>query len=374
MSQVVALMATVAVSGPGRQLAALAPELADVGIDLRVLLLQRQPGRSAYAEYLDRAGVPNERVADRGPLDWRMVGLVRERLDALNAAVVQTHGYKATAVGYALSRRSGPRPPWIGFFHGATDKDLKDRAYHAVERRMLRRADRIVVVSRTQTDHFPGCARALRVIPNAMVPLPDADPADARAVAERLADRVRPRLGVIGRLSPEKGVDVFLRACANLARDGTPFTGVVVGDGPEERALRMLARELGLNDRIEFLGRVESVGEVYRHLDLVVLPSRSEGLPNVLLEALAADLPVVATRVGAVPEVLAAPGSGHVVEPGSPDALAAAVRTALLDGTTPGATDARRAALSAYSLDRRARLHVDLYDDVLAASAPAGGG
>jgi glycosyltransferase involved in cell wall biosynthesis len=138
---------------------------------------------------------------------------------------------------------------------------------------------------------------------------------------------------------------------------------VVAGDGPERAALEARADALGLR-HVLFLGRLDPIDAIYRELDLVVLPSRSEGLPNVLLEALGAGRPVVCTTVGAMPEVLETARTGELVPPGDPEALADAIARAL-DGppTLPAAVAARLDAR--YGLGRRAAAHLRLYHDTL---------
>jgi glycosyltransferase involved in cell wall biosynthesis len=356
--RVAALIATETVSGPGRQLAAVARALAAHGVVMEILLTVRQPP-SSYATYLEREGVPYTVVPDGGALDRRMVRIVRDRLAYTGAALLQTHGYKASAIGYILRRSGGA--PWIGFYHGATHKGPKDRAYQLLERRLLLRADRIVVVARQQLSLFSGVADRTTIIDNAVLPLPAA----SGGGLPDFAGVGGPIIGVIGRLSREKGVDVFLHACSDLASRGREFRAIIVGDGPEETSLRRLTARLGIERHVRFAGRIDSVAQVYSQLDLVVLPSRSEGLPNVLLEAMAAGRPVIATAVGAVPDVLREPGAGVTVQPGDPRALADAMDDALASGDGPRAARARERTLQRYSLEARAQRHLALYDECL---------
>jgi len=110
---------------------------------------------------------------------------------------------------------------------------------------------------------------------------------------------------------------------------------------------------------------------VYRRLDTLVIPSRSEGLPNVLLEALAADIPCVATDVGAIPEVLTDPNAGILVPPGSAEKLAAGIVAALALRHAPAAAPARRAAVDRFSLSHRVERHLALYQEVIDARSVA---
>jgi glycosyltransferase involved in cell wall biosynthesis len=364
--RIAALIPSEAVSGPGRQVAALARALQGAGIECLVIALHRR-GRppSAFAQYLREAGVEHCVVEDGGPVDWRMALRVGTVLRRWGPTIVQTHGYKATAVAYLLRRLRLPWP-WVGFFHGTTTEDLKDRFYHWVDRRLLGAAERIVVMSHAQARAFRHCNGRVRIIYNAaLAPPPAGNPAERERLAALAGSLGRPIVGVLGRLSPEKGVDLFLDACAVLARKGLAFSALVVGDGPERARLEAHSSGLGLASRVRFLGQVHNVDVVYRKLDLVVLPSRSEGLPNTLLEAMRADVPVVATAVGGVPEAVGTSPAAHLVAAGSAAALAEAMERALTQGDSPEAAAARRDLASRFSLERRLEAHVELYRDLL---------
>ncbi len=364
--RIAALVATEQVSGPGRQLTALAGALRAASVPSLIIALHRA-GRppSAFAQYLADAGVEHRIVEDRGPLDWRVASQVGAILERWEPSVVQTHSYKATAVAYALHTR---RPPWswAGFYHGPTHEDLKARLYHWVDRRLLRAADRVVVMSGEQARAFKRSGHRVQVIDNAaLIPhkVPDVSVRDSLAAFG--GGFRRPLMGVVGRLNPEDGVDVFLDACAILAQQGIGFAAVIAGEGPERTRLEVQCRRLGLESRIRFVGHVANVDVLYRTLDLLVLPSRSEGLPNTLLEALQADVPVVAAKVGAMPDVVGTSAAARLVAPGAPAALAEALAVAVTLGDTPEAAAARAAVVKRFSLERRLEAHLRLYQDLM---------
>ena len=351
---------------PARQVTALARALHRAGIDWLVIVFHRR-GRppSRCAHYLQEAGVQHCVVEDRGPIDWRMALRVATILRRWRPSIVQTHGYKATALAYLLHRLRLPWA-WIGFCHGATTENLKGRFYHWVDRWLLGAAERIVVMSHARAQAFRHCGSRVRVIYNAALAPPSAgNPAEGDRLAALAGTLRRPIIGVVGRLSPEKGVDVFLDACAVLARKGLTFSALVAGDGPDRARLEARCARLGLASCIRFLGQVDNVDVVYRNLDLVVLPSRYEGLPNTLLEALQTDVPVVATAVGAVPEVIGTSGAARVVAPESAAALAAAIERAVTQGDSAEAAAARRDVVRHFSLERRVDAHVQLYRELL---------
>jgi glycosyltransferase involved in cell wall biosynthesis len=357
--RVAALIDTAIVSGPGRQLAALASKLGEHGVKLRVFMFQRE-GRppSPFIAYLSRAEIEHIVLPDTGPYDIMLLANLGKALREWKPDIVQTHNYRTTILAYLL-KRTNPPWPWVAFFHGSTNESWRVRVYNRIDRALLPRADRLVVMSDHHRREFAGAGERVSVIYNAFLNIP------SEASTIDLAPLRRPGvplIGVIGRLSPEKGVDVLLQSVSLLPTGSVSV--IVAGEGPARAALTQQAAELGISSDVHFVGMVEDVGRLYPQLDLVVLPSRSEGLPNVLLEALSADVPVVATAVGAVPEVLANRDAGQVVQPGDPRALAEAILYALAHGRSACASSARTAAAGQFSFDRRLDQHLRLYGEL----------
>ena len=126
----------------------------------------------------------------------------------------------------------------------------------------------------------------------------------------------------VARLHEQKGIDLLLRALSSPTLRGTDFRLVIVGDGPERGALMRLAASLNLEERTEWIGETSDVHRYFAEADLFVLPSRYEGLPNVVLEAMSWSLPVVATDVGGTSELVLPAETGWLAEPESPESLA----------------------------------------------------
>ncbi len=366
--KVAALMDTVIISGPGRQLAAVIPPLREQDVEVVPVLFHRHPRPvSAYARYLEDRGIPFVMLEESGRGDVRLLGRLDRLLRDLAPDIVQTHSYRPTTLTWLLRRWQRQPWRWVGFFHGLTNENAMVRAYHALDRRLLRGADRVIVMARPQLELFAPCATRTTVLGNAMLPdAQQATPGDA-ALAERLRALPRPRIAVVGRLSHEKGADIFLEAFAALTRDGVSASAVLAGDGPERQALEALASSLGIRDQVTFLGHLLSTGVVYAESEMVVLPSRSEGMPNALLEALMAGRPVVSTDVGAVPDILAVAGEdvGSMVRRGDPEALARAMRYELERQPAPGAEAGRTVVRERYSLPHRVTALRTMYDEVL---------
>lgn len=185
----------------------------------------------------------------------------------------------------------------------------------------------IFTVGEEMFRHYSRSFRYVTAIESALVSerfLPDRKSALAQTSA------VPKRLLYIGRLDREKGLPVLLRAVAGLRDQGRTVHVSLVGDGTEESALRELANELGIVTQVAFHGYVpfgEALFAFYRTTDLFVLPSLSEGLPQVLLHAMMFGVPVIASRVGGIPSVITHGQNGWLVEPGSVDQWVEGVAT-----------------------------------------------
>ena len=133
----------------------------------------------------------------------------------------------------------------------------------------------------------------------------------------------------VARLSPQKGLDVLLRALADLAAERPAASLLIAGEGPERSRLQGLIRELGLEGRVRLLGQLSDVPAFLRRGQILVLPSLEEGLPLAAAEGMAAGLCIVATRVGGTAELVEEGSSGFLVPPGDPEALKQALIRAM---------------------------------------------
>ena len=190
-------------------------------------------------------------------------------------------------------------------------------------------------------------------------------------------EQVRRRLGIsdeavilsVGRLSYEKGHADLVRAAAVLSKmPGAPASRVViVGDGPEREALAKLAMELGVRDHVSLAGFQRDTKPYYALATVVSVPSHSEGSPNVVLEAMAAGLPIASNRVGGVPEILEEGVTGLMVEPRNPDAMAKALFRLLSDAElrTRLGSAAQAQARTAHTPEAYRRALVEFYQETL---------
>lgn len=279
-----------------------------------------------------RRGIQYVVLEQSGAFDWRLLGQARRLAVEHHAALVQTHGYKTHLLGLFLKRSLGV--PWVGFAHGWTAESWRVRLYHRLDW-LLRYADRVIVVSDQLRAQFRGMGllekRLLRVH-NAVEH--DEGWGSCPPGTFRQAQRIpldAPLISVIGRVSPEKGQRHFLEAFSRLATAFPQAHAAIVGEGVDTTAVRSYARIAGVEKTVRFVEWQRPVTPVYVDSDVIAIPSLSEGVSNVLLEAMAAGCPVVATRVGGTLEVVTNERHALLVPPADPGAMADALTRLLQD-------------------------------------------
>jgi glycosyltransferase involved in cell wall biosynthesis len=295
----------------------------------------------AAAEGLDTDVVEVAGRVDLAAVARLALMLRRRRIDLLHA-----HDYKTTIMG--LPAAALARVPLVANLHGDTAESRAVRFYEWLNYRALRFCRRVVAVSpqlRERAAPFVAARRLLQ-IDNGV------DTAGLRAKvnpgrdlrAEIGVPAGAPLLGMVGRLAPEKAHAAMIEALARLDAPGLPPHLLIAGDGPLRAATEAAAREHGVADRVHLLGARTDLPDVYRALSVLVQPSLTEGLPLVVLEAGALGVPIVASRVGAIPAVLEEGEAGVLVLAGDVRALAAAVGGLLRDPDHARALGARAAA------------------------------
>ena len=254
-------------------------------------------------------------------------------------ALLHTHSNRPNVVGRiagALFRSQGLAV--VAHYHNQyDDKWERDPAMLSLERRLVASTDAMIAVSesvrRHVADNIGVDEQRIDVIPNGVdaSAFTGVDRSDARRAL--LLDATRPVVGLIGRITEQKGQEDFVEAALAIAVERPEPMFVMVGfaeDAALQQRLRQKVAVFGLSDRIRFLGNRDDMASVYAALDLVVAPSRWEGFGMMLIEAMAAGRPIVATRVGAIPEIVRDGRTGVLVEPRDAQALARAI-TGMLD-------------------------------------------
>lgn len=287
----------------------------------------------------------------------RWIGSPRRRPDLVHAH----YGFPDGVVGCLAARRLGI--PAVVTLHG-DDANIQMRmpVVGPMVANALSYASAVICVSeamrRDVVERFPALAEKAVAVPNGYESR-DIGPASGRPRSEYLL--------FVGSLLPVKNPDMLLRAYARVA-PSTPLDLAIAGEGPMAPALRRLASELGIAHRVRFLGRLshDKVGDAMRRAHALVLPSSHEGMPIVVIEALASGTPVVASAVGGIPELVRDDGLGLLVEPGDQRALEEALRKAVSRGWSPIAVASKAPVLT---WDANARIIAGIYERAMGASA-----
>jgi len=272
--------------------------------------------------------------------DARALAVLVRLMRAERPHVVHTHTAKAGTLGRIAALLAGV-PVRVHTFHGHVLEGYfspaKARAFLAVERALARRTQRILTVSESVRAELlaRGIGRPdrLTVVPLGLDLGPFTRAEEQRGALRRelgVADDV-PLVGIVARLVPIKAHEVFLEAAARVARSVPACRFVVVGDGERRDELVGLAARLGLGDRCRFLGWRADLPRIHADLDVALLTSRNEGSPVALIEAMAAGLPVVATAVGGVPDLVVDGEHGRLAAMDDADGVAAATVALLRD-------------------------------------------
>jgi glycosyltransferase involved in cell wall biosynthesis len=337
-------------------------------------VLDPSGARSAYVGRLIEAGVP---VASLGiTRKWqfrRAVGRLGSLLRDVQPDVLHCHLFHANVLGRRVARAVGLRPV-IATVHIAERRRRPWRFW--LERRTDPLGCVTVCVSQAvlefQTRKTGLPRERFVVIPNGIDTVRYERP--LRPKGEVRAEwGIGPDaavVGSVGRLDRQKGYRYLLRAFAERARDTADCVLVVAGEGPERRKLTRLAERLGCAERVHLLGRRTDVPDLLHAFDIFVMSSLYEGLPLALIEAMAAGIPIVASNVDSVPEVLG--GGGRLVPPRDPAALASAIAETLARPDADRVERGQNRARSEYDVRVMVRRYAELYDAVMRGERPAG--
>jgi glycosyltransferase involved in cell wall biosynthesis len=326
------------------------------------------------SESLEEANVPVRSLLDQ---------LVKRRVSAAYGRelrrlakeerfdLVHAHVYASAAA--AAIATVGTGVPLVVTEH--TEAIWRGRRARLVTRWFCRRASRVIAVSDAvkrrlvKQDDVP--PEKIAVIPNAVPANPDSG-SGTPPLRDELRDR--PLVGVLARLQPEKGVATFLKAGAHVAKVVPQACFIVVGDGPLRTELEVLVRRLCMEQNVRFLGFRSDPRALIELLEVLVVPSLTEGAPLVVLEAMAAGVPIVASAVGGIPDQIRHEGEGLLVPPGDPAALGDAVLKLLRDpglARRMGASGCRKAT-TVFSHAKMVARTEDVYRAALGLSPASG--
>ena len=318
------------------------------------------------------AGIELDVIPEKRRFDSSVIPALKSIAEKRQPDIIVTNSVKSHVL--AWRSRLWKQFPWVAFHHGYTTTDRKMRLYNRFDRFSLPKADLVVTVCDAFARELAKAAGVpagkIRVQHNSIRPPAQPTPEDVRALRERhgITNDLRVILS-IGRLSKEKAQADLIEAFRRLS-ESHPELNVkllLAGEGPERAALLAAAQRARISERVAFTGQVKDVQPLYAIANVFVLSSHSEGSPNVLLEAIAARVPVVATSVGGVPEIVANEKSALLVRARDPAALAAAIARILRDSHLGSRlTEAAAVVLAAnHTAEKYVEALATIYDEAI---------
>jgi len=334
-------------------------------------------GAGSLAPAFEAIGVRVRRVPLLASWDLSVVPRLTWALRSAGARLLHTHHPEASAYG-RMAARHAALAGVVTTEHSVTHWSTPGTFVNRLVRATARDADRVVAVSKAVDYLSQGAGAAL---PGRSVVIPDGaalpeHPADTPAPERRRAARDHfglqaegPVIGAIGRLFPHKGTDVLIEMMALVLSERADAELVVAGEGPERARLERLAAERDVADRIVFAGAVADPYDLLPAIDVLALPSRTEGGGLAALEAMAHGVPVVATQVGGLPDHMESGDGGLLVAPNAPNEIAAVVlyllNSALYSAEVGGTGKRKIASGGPGSARHMADRYARLYDELL---------
>jgi len=324
---VLQLISSYGLFGPENVLLEHARELKKMGVGNTIGVFENS--HNPHIELYERArdsGLRTVIFKCSGKLDIGAILAIRAYMRRENIDILHSHGYKSNIYGFAAARFLGR--PIVSTCHNWIAADVKTRLYYKLDKKILPYFNKVAAVSETIVEELgeigvkPGKVELIfNGIGTERFRAADRSMREEFGIGEKTTV-----VGAVSRLSEEKGLDRLLEAAVPVLERFPDTLFLLVGDGPMRGALEDRARTLKISDKVVFAGIREDMPGVYAAFDIFVLPSLLEGLPMVLLEAMAAARPIVASAVGAIPRVIRDDKEGLLIPPGD----AGAIQEALL--------------------------------------------
>ncbi|MDM4018840.1 glycosyltransferase [Roseiconus lacunae] len=327
------------------------------------------PGFDLFLKKAQQAGTDIIELLDRKPLDFALIRQYVQLCKMHQVDIWHAHDYKTDVLGL-LVRRFWPMK-LVTTVHGWVQITPRTKIYYAIDRRILRFYQHVIAVSDDLHDEclqYGVKKQRLTLIRNAIDTL-QFRPSEGKDQRQSLFAVPEESfvIGAVGRLSPEKGFDVLIHCVDQLVRRGRNVHLLIAGEGPERETLRSQIESLGLQNSITLLGQISEMIPLFSSLDTFVLSSYREGLPNVVLEAMAMKVPVVSTRVAGIPHLITDEQSGLLIDAGSVEQLTRALER-VLDSPElreSMASNGRQVIEREFDFANRMRRVVGIYDKVL---------
>jgi glycosyltransferase involved in cell wall biosynthesis len=355
------------IDGPGRTILETGSHLDPARVDFHIgVLVAKREGEHPLVDAASQRGIHVSALADHGRLGRELIDPILRIIDERQIDLLHTSEFRTSLIAQLIKRRR-PQLRMVATAHGWIANTFRRRIVRLLDKMMFRRFDHVVIVSDATRSLVPRWwlpDSQATVLRNALV---------LKSYGSDIVDRPRRPIDPnnvtlvnVGRLSPEKGQEMLLNAMHALTPRWPGLRLKFAGIGPLEQHLRSVARNLGLEERVEFVGYVKDMPRLYADIDLVVQSSFTEGLPNVILEAAYLRVPIVATAVGGTAEVISHGRSGWLIEPKLEPLIAGIER--FLDRPQEFVSMAERAhqgILENYSFDVRTEKLTQIYERLL---------
>ena len=374
MIRVLHLRATDRICGPGKTILESCERIDKNNFSLSIGLLSNlPPAENAFWQAATERGFPIRVVTGRSRFGFEQVDAIVRLVRDNDIDIIHSHEYKTDLLGLLASRKTGTKI--VTTAHGWISNTWRSKLYLWAGKRILRWFDYVIAVSPLIEQEIR--ARGVRsdrvgLIHNAIV-MENYVPADVQPgfLRKRFSIPAGTRIvGNIGRISPEKGQGDFVKAALRILGSRNDMCFVLVGDGPDMQSLQQQVSERELDDKIFFTGHVTDVRPVLRDLDIMALTSYTEGFPNVVLESICMGVPVLATDVGGVAEIVTDGETGILVSPGDVEGIATGLLS-LADDPHAGeemVVNGRRRIVDDFSFSQRIAKVEDVYRRVLSAT------
>jgi len=327
--KVLHLRDTYEVGGPGKTILETVSHIDKslFSVSIAVFGTGSETGESPFLSEARNRGITVHEIRSRGRYDPLIIREIVFLVKKFKIDVLHTHEAKSDLLGYLSAKMT--HTPIISTMHGWITNNRKEQIYTKVDKMVARFFDRVIVVNAHMREVLlkEGVpSRIISLLHNCIVKENYYRDQPRGYIRQSLGKEIRsPVIGTLGRLSLEKGHVDFVEAAADVLSRGHKAHFVIVGDGPEAAKIAGMISERGLGNRVTMTGYMRDPRKVLQDFDLMVLPSLTEGFPNVVLEALMMEVPVISTDVGGVPEIIRDGEEGVLIPPGDPGTMARAM-------------------------------------------------
>lgn len=374
--RVLTLIEASSVAGPARTVLEFAasarnPQPGSTPVDVIIVSYARGSDENALVAAAKERGLTAFTISERYRFDTGALQQLEHIVQTYKPDIIESRNIKSHL--FVRMLRLHRRFPWVVWNHGYTATNLLDRAYTQIDRWSLGPAFRAVAVCKPfalRLQRRGISSERIAVMHNFVKPYVQPPAEDVERARRDLGIGNEPVILTVGRLSYEKAHADLLRAAALLRESGAPeFRIVLIGDGPQREELRRLASRLQLDKNLVMAGYQKNVNPFYALSTIFALPSYSEGSPNVVLEAMAAGVPIAATSVGGVPEIVENEVTGLIVPPRDPASMARALKRLLSDDALRArlADAAKEQVRSVYTIENYTQTLASFYEETLQA-------